>query len=259
VLHLSVFCGSGKTFTLAKKYAMKNLFLFCLLCWSIGSFAAKPKHRYVRISTDKGECIVMLYNQTPLHRDNFLKLTKAGFYNGTLFHRVIQSFMIQGGDPDSRNAVAGAALGEGDVGYQIPAEIRDSLFHKKGVLAAARDDNPEKASSGCQFYIVQGKSYTDEQLDGIEIKRLKFKIPEAHRAVYKTLGGAPHLDRNYTAFGEVVKGLELVDSIATVKTDEKDRPVADVKMNISILKRRQARKLEKALKTENLALVNESY
>lgn len=238
---------------------MKNLFLFCLLFWSIGSFAAKPKHRYVRISTDKGECIVMLYNQTPLHRDNFLKLTKEKFYNGTLFHRVIQSFMIQGGDPDSRNAVPGAALGEGDVGYQVPAEFRDSLFHKKGVLAAARDDNPEKASSGCQFYIVQGKKYSDEQLDGIETKRLKFKLPEAHRAVYKTLGGSPHLDRNYTAFGEVVKGLELIDSIASVKTDEKDRPVADVKMEISILKRRHARKLEKALKTENLALVNEDY
>ena len=238
---------------------MKNLFLFCLLFWSIGSFAAKPKHRYVRISTDKGACIVMLYNQTPLHRDNFLKLTKEKFYNGTLFHRVIQNFMIQGGDPDSRNAAAGAALGEGDVGYQIPAELRDSLFHKKGVLAAARDNNPEKASSGCQFYIVQGKQYTDEQLDGIETKRLKFKLPEAHRAVYKTLGGSPHLDRNYTAFGEVVKGLELVDSIATVKTDEKDRPVTDQKMEISILKRRQARKLEKALKVTNPAVINKDY
>lgn len=201
----------------------------------------------------------MLYNQTPLHRDNFLKLTKEKFYNGTLFHRVIQNFMIQGGDPDSRNAISGAALGEGDVGYQVPAEFRDSLFHKKGVLAAARDNNPEKASSGCQFYIVQGKTYSDEQLDAIETKRLQFKLPERHRAVYKTLGGSPHLDRNYTAFGEVVQGLELVDSIAVLKTDERDRPVADVKMDVSILKRRQARKLEKALKTSNPLLINKEF
>jgi len=238
---------------------MKNLFLLFLLCLSLGSYAAKPKHQYVRISTSKGECIIMLYNQTPLHRDNFLKLAKEKFYDGTLFHRVIQNFMIQGGDPDSRTAVSGAALGEGDVGYTVPAEFRDSLFHKKGVLAAARDNNPEKASSGCQFYIVQGKTYTDEQLDAIETKRLQFKLPAAHRAIYKTLGGSPHLDRNYTAFGEVVKGLELVDSIAVVKTDEKDRPVADVKMEVSILKRRHARKLEKALKASVPMLVNKDY
>lgn len=238
---------------------MKNLFLVALLCLSLGSYAAKPKHQYVRISTDKGECIIMLYNQTPLHRDNFLKLAKEKFYNGTLFHRVIQNFMIQGGDPDSRNAAGGTALGEGDVGYQVPAEFRDSLFHKKGVLAAARDNNPEKASSGCQFYIVQGKTYTDEQLDAIETKRLQFKLPESHRAVYKTLGGSPHLDRNYTAFGEVVQGLELVDSIAVLKTDERDRPVTDVKMEVSILKRRQARKLERALKTSNPLLINKEY
>ena len=238
---------------------MKNLFLLVLLCVSVSSYAAKPKHQYVRISTDKGECIIMLYNQTPLHRDNFLKLAKEKFYNGTLFHRVIQSFMIQGGDPDSRNAQPGAALGEGDVGYQVPAEFRDSLFHKKGVLAAARDNNPEKASSGCQFYIVQGKTYTDEQLDGIETKRLHFKLPASHRAAYKTVGGSPHLDRNYTAFGEVVKGIELVDSIAVVKTDERDRPVEDVKMEISVLKRRQARKLEKALKLSNPVVQNKEF
>lgn len=201
----------------------------------------------------------MLYNQTPLHRDNFLKLTKEGFYNGTLFHRVIKSFMIQGGDPDSRNAAPGVALGEGDVGYQIPAEIRDSLFHKKGVLAAARDNNPEKASSGCQFYLVQGKTYTDEQLDAIETKRLLFKLPMAHRQVYKTLGGSPHLDRNYTAFGEVVQGIELVDSVAAVKTDLKDRPEVDVKMEISILKRRHARRLERKLRSVNPAMVNKNY
>lgn len=238
---------------------MKNFLLIALLCFSLGTYAAKPKHQYVRLSTGKGVCIIMLYNQTPLHRDNFLKLTKDKFYNGTLFHRVIQSFMIQGGDPDSRTAGSGAALGEGDVGYQVPAEFRDSLFHKKGVLAAARDNNPEKASSGCQFYIVQGKTYTDEQLDAIETKRLQFKLPESHRAVYKTLGGSPHLDRNYTAFGEVVQGLELIDSIAVIKTDERDRPLQDVKMEIEVLKRRHARKLEKALKATNPLVTNKDY
>jgi cyclophilin family peptidyl-prolyl cis-trans isomerase len=151
------------------------------------AFAAKPKHKYVRITTDSGQCIIQLYNQTPEHRNNFLKLTKSGFYNGTLFHRVISKFMIQGGDPDSKNAEKGKELGEGDVGYTICPEFNDSLFHKKGVLGAARDDNPEKASSGCQFYIVEGKVFTDEQLDSLEKKRLKFKIPEWQRQSIKPL------------------------------------------------------------------------
>lgn len=196
-----------------------------------------------------GECIIKLYNETPQHRDNFLKLAKKGTYNGTLFHRVIKGFMVQGGDPDSKTAIAGALLGEGTVGYTVPAEFRDSLFHKKGVLAAARDDNPEKASSGSQFYIVQGKVFTDQQLDDVENKRLKFKIPQWQREVYKTIGGAPHLDRNYTVYGEVVKGLELIDKIAVVETDGNNRPLSDVKMTITILKRREAKKLEKELAT----------
>ncbi len=155
--------------------------------------------------------------------------------------------MIQGGDPDSKNAEKGKMLGEGDVGYTICPEFNDSLFHKKGVLAAARDDNPEKASSGCQFYIVQGKIFTDEQLDAVENNRLKHKIPQWQRDVYKTIGGTPHLDRNYTVYGEVVKGLNMVDEIAAVATDANNRPVADVKMEVTILKRREARKVEKEL------------
>ena len=215
------------------------------------AFAAKPKHKYVRITTDSGQCIIQLYNQTPEHRNNFLKLTKSGFYNGTLFHRVISKFMIQGGDPDSKNAEKGKELGEGDVGYTICPEFNDSLFHKKGVLGAARDDNPEKASSGCQFYIVEGKVFTDEQLDSLEKKRLKFKIPEWQRQVYKTIGGTPHLDRNYTVYGEVVQGMEMVDKISKTATNDNDRPLTDYKMTVTILKKREARKLEKALQIKS--------
>jgi len=227
---------------------MNRLFTFFLCLCISAAFAAKPKHQYVRIKTAMGECVVMLYNETPKHRDNFIKLTKAKTLDSTLFHRVIRDFMIQGGDPDSKHAKPGAELGNGDVGYTIPAEFNDSLFHKKGVLAAARDNNPEKASSGCQFYLVQGKQFTDEQLDAVETNRLKFKIPEWQREVYKTLGGTPHLDRNYTAFGEVVSGIEMIDAIAPVAVDSNNRPLADVAMTITVLKRREAKKLEKQLK-----------
>ena len=224
---------------------MKNFFtvLFCL-CF-ISAYSAKPKHQYVRVQTEMGECIIKLYNETPQHRDNFLKLVEKGTYNGTLFHRVIKEFMIQVGDPDSKNAVEGALLGEGTVGYTVPAEFRDSLFHKKGVLAAARDNNPEKASSGSQFYLVQGKTFTDEQLDALEKNRLKFKLPQWQREIYKIQGGTPHLDRNYTVYGEIVKGIDLVDKIAEVKTDGNNRPLSDVKMTISVLRRAEAKKLEK--------------
>ena len=227
---------------------MKRFYTLILcFCFSV-TFAAKPKHQYVRIKTDLGECIVMLYNETPLHRDNFLKLTKKRIYDGTLFHRVIKDFMIQGGDPDSKNAKAGVQLGNGTVGYTVPAEFRDSLFHKKGVLAAARDNNPEKASSGSQFYLVQGKKFTDEQLDNVETNRLKSKIPVYQREVYKTLGGTPHLDRTYTVYGEVVQGIELIDKIAELAKDDNDRPLSNVSMTITVLKRREAKRLEKELR-----------
>ncbi|PST85101.1 peptidylprolyl isomerase [Pedobacter yulinensis] len=226
---------------------MRRIFFLLLLFCQIQAMAAKPKYQYIRIETARGSCIIRLYNQTPLHRDNMVKLARSGFYNGTLFHRVIKDFMIQGGDPDSKNARPDSLLGEGDIGYRIPAEFNDSLFHKKGVLAAARDNNPAKESSGCQFYIVQGKRFTDEQLDKLEQSRLKFKIPAYQREVYKTLGGTPHLDRNYTAFGEVVQGFDMVDSIAGVPTNKRDRPQTDVSMKVGLLKKREARKLEKKL------------
>jgi len=233
---------------------MKQTITFILAFYCTFVFASKPKHQYVRIKTTQGECIIMLYNQTPLHRDNFVKLVRKDFYNGTLFHRVINSFMIQGGDPDSKNALPGKELGNGDVGYTVPAEFRDSLFHKKGVLAAAREDNPDKASSGCQFYILQGKTFTDPQLDSLEIKRLHFKLPEWQREVYKQLGGTPHLDRKYTVYGEVVRGLSLIDTVAVRPTDSNNRPLTNIAMTVSLLKRREARRLEKALKKERLTL-----
>jgi peptidyl-prolyl cis-trans isomerase B (cyclophilin B) len=226
---------------------MKKTLIACLVFLSLNALAAKPKHQFIRISTDKGSCVVLLYNQTPLHRDNFVKITQEGKLSETLFHRVIKSFMIQGGDPDSKTAKPGQALGDGDWGYTVPAEFRDSLFHKKGVIAAARDDNPTKASSACQFYLAQGKVFTDEQLDLLEQNRLKRKIPTWQREVYKTLGGIPHLDQNYTVFGEVVQGIELIDTIAAVKTGAADRPVDDVRMTVTVLKKKEAKKLEKQL------------
>ncbi len=239
---------------------MKYHFTILLSFLFFTAIAKKPKHQYVRISTSYGECIIRLYNETPLHRDNFVKLTKEGVYNGTLFHRVIKNFMIQGGDPDSKNATADQQLGEGDVGYTIPAEFNDSLFHKKGVLAAARDNNPLKASSGCQFYLVQGKVFTDQQLDSLENRRLKFKLPASHREAYKTIGGTPHLDRNYTVYGEVIQGIEMIDKIAVVETGKGDRPIADVSMTVSLLKKREAKKIEKKLKKQHkMALRVTSY
>lgn len=197
-----------------------------------------------------GDCIIKLYNETPLHRANFVRLAHNHKLDHTLFHRVIKDFMIQGGDPDSKNAQLGDALGDASLGPNIPAEFRDSLFHKKGALGAARDDTPEKSSSGSQFYLVKGKVFTDKQLDSLETNRLKAKIPAWKREVYKTIGGTPHLDNNYTVFGEVVKGLDLIDEISIVPTGENDRPVTDVRMTFSLLKKGAIRRLEKQLMKE---------
>jgi len=236
---------------------MKNfLATFLLIVFGLTvAFAGKPKNQYVRIKTSYGECIIRLYNETPKHRDNFIKLTKKGFYNGTLFHRVIQNFMIQGGDPGSKDttkAKPGAELGNGDVGYTIPAEFRDSLFHHRGVLAAARDDNPAKASSGCQFYIVEGKRFTDGKLDTLEQTRLKGrKIPAWQREYYKSVGGAPHLDQNYTVYGEVVAGIDMVDRIAAVKKDKRDRPLENIPMTVELLSKKECKQLDEILFPES--------
>ncbi len=192
----------------------------------------------VKITTDFGEIVLKLYNETPAHRDNFVKLVGEGFYDGTLFHRVINAFMIQGGDPSSKNAAAGQPLGSGGPDYTIQAEIVPGLFHKKGALAAARlgdQANPERRSSGSQFYIVQGRVWTPEELDQMEQQRGQAFSPEQRQA-YTTIGGTPHLDAGYTVFGEVVQGLDVVDKIASVQTAPGDRPVQDVAMKIELLK-----------------------
>ena len=228
------------------------------------------------IFTDYGEIELQLYEKTPQHRDNFIKLVKDGFYDGTLFHRVIKEFMIQGGDPNSRNVTPGTRLGTGDPGYTIPAEIVSEYIHKRGALAAARTNNPTKASSGSQFYIVQGKVSTDEELDQVDVRigtqnayqmlaqyikeeeeamqkagqrvdpdsaqmrasrrasawlrENPYRMTEEVRYVYKTIGGTPHLDGEYTVFGEVIRGMEVIDKIAELETDDFDRPKVDVKI-----------------------------
>ncbi|MDR0972065.1 MAG: peptidylprolyl isomerase [Bacteroidales bacterium] len=191
----------------------------------------------VLIKTDYGDMKVVLYNETPQHRDNFIKLAKEGFFDGTLFHRVIDGFMIQGGDPDSKTAKKGQQLGQGGPSYTIPAEFNNSLIHKKGALAAARmadQVNPQKASSGSQFYISQGKVYSNEELNNLE-NRMGVRFNDIQRKAYTTEGGVPFLDYQYTVFGQVIEGLDVIDKIAKVKKDRADRPLEDIKMSVSII------------------------
>lgn len=195
-----------------------------LICYA--SFAQKYR---ATITTEYGKVALFLYDKTPQHRDNFVKLARKHFYDGTLFHRVIPGFMIQGGDPNSINAKEGANLGDGDVGYKVPAEFVPEYFHKRGVLAAARDGNPEKASSGCQFYITVGKKYTDAELDNVE-RRTNKKLTPAQRDAYKTIGGTPQLDDGYTVYGEVTKGMDIVDKIVNQARNGMDRPNKDQKI-----------------------------
>ncbi len=192
----------------------------------------KDRKRDVLIETNYGDMVFRLSDSTPLHRDNFLKLVKVGFYDSVLFHRVINGFMIQAGDPDSKGAAAGVPLGMGGPGYRVPAEFRTTLFHKKGTIAAARDNNPDRASSGSQFYVSQGRVYTQAGLDSLEQFRMRGRtFTPAEREAYTTVGGIPFLDQNYTVFGEMVRGFEVLDSIAAVPTSkgaDRDRPLQDV-------------------------------
>jgi cyclophilin family peptidyl-prolyl cis-trans isomerase len=261
---------------------------FLLLFFLTGTSGYAQKTVQVEIKTTAGIIVVKLYNETPLHKANFMKLVNEKYYDGVLFHRVIKDFMIQTGDPNSKTAVKGQPLGSGGPGYTVNAEFNPKLNHKKGALSAARTGdqmNPEKKSSGSQFYIVQGKKYTNQELDQLEqqinigtymtpireylnrpensalmtevkakqqigdqeglnkilmdiIAKIKakhpkikeFKYSSAQRTSYQTTGGTPHLDMNYTVFGEVVKGLEIVDKIASVKTGQGDRPLDDIKV-----------------------------
>ncbi|MEQ9404936.1 MAG: peptidylprolyl isomerase [Cyclobacteriaceae bacterium] len=260
------------------------LVLLCILisCTSQTKDTDETPKQDVEFVTDYGSIVIRLYDETPQHRDNFLKLVNTGFYDSILFHRVIENFMIQAGDPDSRKSMVSDTLGDSDLPYTVPAEFSTNIFHKRGALGAARDGNPARASSSTQFYIVQGRIYTDsllivqeerinkwlamnrvvndsanqklierrkelyendmadsarlitEQLDVLAEIDLKnnerYVIPEAHREVYRTVGGAAHLDQNYTVFGEVVKGMDVVDKIAATNTNDLDRPLEDIKI-----------------------------
>lgn len=270
---------------------MKRNIIVLLTLLACGLTACKPgqkqqgdmeKETKLKIETSAGDIIVKLYNETPKHRDNFIKLAEEGTYEGTLFHRVIKDFMIQAGDPESKNAPKGKMLGSGDVGYTVPAEfVYPQYFHKKGALSAARQGdevNPKKESSGCQFYIVTGKVYSDSTLLGMEQQMSQMRLNSVFNALaqkhmkeiykmrkaddqeglmnlqdtliaqaeaqvanepefrftpeqvqaYTTVGGTPHLDGSYTVFGEVLEGMDVVDSIQKVKTDRNDRPEEDV-------------------------------
>jgi cyclophilin family peptidyl-prolyl cis-trans isomerase len=230
-----------KLFILSPRYFI----LATLLLTTSLVFAQKKKRKdyVVTLSTDFGTIKMVLFDQTPKHKENFLKLVNDGFYNGTLFHRVIEKFMIQGGDPDSKKATSGIKLGEGDVGYKIPAEFVPELIHKKGVLAAARGDNPQKASSGCQFYIVQGRVWDDAGYAS-QAARSGKKYTDEQRKIYQTIGGTPHLDGKYTVFGEVISGLNVVDSIAKQVRDASDRPLKDIKMTM-VAKKMRKRKIKR--------------
>jgi cyclophilin family peptidyl-prolyl cis-trans isomerase len=274
----------------------KHFIAFCIAVFvsnSVAQAQASPDNAQVKvlIATSLGDIKVKLYNETPLHRDNFVKLTNERYFDSLLFHRVIKGFMIQGGDPDSKHALPGTLLGEGGPSYELPAELNSNLFHKKGVLAAAREfdlDNPSRASSGSQFYIVQGKVFTDSLLN-VQAKRItrsmalnrvinnpenagllsKYKdyskrelmdsvkfvnslidkkvdqellnitpyaFSKAQTEAYTTIGGTPHLDTNYTIFGEVYEGLEIVDKIAAQSTDKNNRPEQDIRiLKISVI------------------------
>ena len=198
----------------------------------------EPEDCLVEVETEFGIMTILLYDDTPQHRDNFIKLVEEGFYNDLLFHRIINGFMVQGGDPNSRNAPKGKALGTGGPGYTVPAEFVDTLVHYKGALCAARQGdvvNPKKASSGSQFYIVHGRTIDDNMLNQIE-SRGGYKYSSEIRAKYKEVGGTPFLDRQYTVFGQVIKGLDIIDKIAAVKTAQGDRPLEDVKIKMRVVR-----------------------
>ena len=224
-----------------KKYLLLTLAIFV----AITTQAKKEKRTVVEMLTSKGKITIALYNETPLHRDNFIKLVKEGYYNNLLFHRVISDFMIQGGDPDSKDAPEDKQLGEGGPGYTIPAEFRfPTLFHKRGALAAAREGdqtNPQKESSGSQFYIVWGKTFTKEEIneltDRIEQRSGgAIRFPDNIKKYYMRYGGTPHLDGSYTVLGEVLKGMEVVNAIQQADTDSNDRPLEDIKILSATIK-----------------------
>jgi cyclophilin family peptidyl-prolyl cis-trans isomerase len=231
-----------KTISTHRKFyiQMRNVaaVLTCLLfASSLSSIARKSskKDYIVTISTSKGVMRAILFDETPKHKANFIKLSKDKFYNGLLFHRVMENFMIQGGDPNSRNASADTRIGNGDIGYKLAPEFKPNLFHQKGALAAARDNNPTKESSGCQFYIVEGRKWSKEDL-AKQAARAARKPTAKQREIYQSVGGTPHLDGAYTVFGQVIDGLPVINKIAMEPRDERDRPTKNIAMKIAVKK-----------------------
>ncbi|HHW59908.1 MAG: peptidylprolyl isomerase [Bacteroidales bacterium] len=216
---------------------MKSLLItFMIVLFSSLNYLYSQSVKII-IHTDYGDITAVLYDKTPLHKDNFIKLVESNFYDSLLFHRVIPNFMIQGGDPMSKNARPGQILGSGGPDYTIPFEYIPEYFHKRGAIAAARmpdNINPNKESNGSQFYIVQGRKLTIEELNMIEQRGYKFT--EEQKKTYTTIGGSPHLDGEYTVFGEVVSGMQVVDKIANMQTDKNNRPLQDIRFAIEIVK-----------------------
>ena len=220
-----------------------------ILISTFGAEAQKKKRtdQLITLKTSLGTAHIVLYDETPLHKANFLKLVKSKFYDSLLFHRVIENFMIQGGDPDSKNAKSGARLGSGSIkSDNIPFEFTPLRVHKKGALAAARNNNPEKKSSPCQFYIVQGKKLDDGEIGKVE-KSNGITYSNKQKADYVAIGGTPALDNKYTVFGEMLDNFDLIDKIASTQKDESDRPVIDVKMFMKAKKTRR-KKISKKYK-----------
>lgn len=219
----------------------KHFFVYTLLLISTISFAQKKskKDYLVTLNTKYGTMHLVLFDDAPLHKANFVKLVEQKFYDSLLFHRIIDGFMIQGGDPESKTAKPNQRLGGGGGNMErIPFEFKPNHIHRKGALAAARDNNPEKKSSACQFYIVQGKKRTDEEVTAAA-QRNGMNYTTQQRADYMILGGAPHLDNGYTVFGEAIDNLDLIDTIAKQPKDSADRPKEDIKMSMTVKKMRK--------------------
>lgn len=213
----------------------KQLLLISALCCVYIGTLGQQINTYVKIETAQGWCIVKLYNETPVHRDNFIKLAKSGYFNKTTFNRILKNFVIQGGDQDSLYE-KGHKL-KPEMGW-IPPEFNQALFHRRGVVAMGRDDNPEQSSFTTQFYIVDGKNWTDEQLDAVE-KKYGQHFTVGHRETYRTIGGTPHLDQHYTVFGEIVKGIDIIDKITALKVDKAGNPNVPVWMKVTVLTAKQ--------------------
>jgi len=219
----------------------KRVLLLFFITLSSAKVFAQTAHRFVKIKTPQGSCIVKLYNETPLHRDNFIKLVKSGYFNKTTFNRIIKNFVIQGGDPDSLYEKTHILKPEKK---WIAPEFRPNLFHKRGALAMGRDDNPTESSFTTQIYLVDGKKVSNGWLDTLE-KKSNIHFSAAQRLAYNTIGGTPSLDQHYTVFGEIVQGLDLIDKITALKVDKNGDPDSVVWMKLTLLNAKEAAKLEK--------------